>query len=196
MLCLHVCTCQTFFLFLSQDIIILTARCKEANNYVTQKAISSPRLGHLLVLPLLPPTPPPVSCSSAPLPHTVNVSLTGWKTAPSTDCPLIYFPLFLWEAKNALITIPAVQGYLKVLCLSWVGEDVGRGDIEEREWEKERTKMMCDKERGEREIRQMWGSRWSQEVNKSVLVKEGGVGKPWNCSNSGDTVVYTVPTEA
>lgn len=33
------------------DIIILTARRKEANNYVTQKTISPLRLGRFLVLP-------------------------------------------------------------------------------------------------------------------------------------------------
>lgn len=44
---------RTFFSPL--DIIILTARRKEANNYVTQKTISPLRLGHFLVLPSCPP---------------------------------------------------------------------------------------------------------------------------------------------
>lgn len=41
------------------DIIILTARHEEANNCITQKTISPPRLGHFLVLPLLHLSLPP-----------------------------------------------------------------------------------------------------------------------------------------
>lgn len=43
------CACWTF------DIIILTAQRREANNHVTHKAISPPRLGHFLVLLERPP---------------------------------------------------------------------------------------------------------------------------------------------
>lgn len=51
-LCVHV-TCVHRLDFFPLDIIILTAQRKEANNYITQKTISPPRLGHFLVLPLL-----------------------------------------------------------------------------------------------------------------------------------------------
>lgn len=55
---------RTFFFFFPLDIIILTARRKEANNYVTQKTISPLRLGHFLVLPSRPP--PSVSLCCCP----------------------------------------------------------------------------------------------------------------------------------
>lgn len=66
--------CAQTGLFSPPDIIILTAQREEANNYVTQKAISPPRLGHFLVLPV----PPFVL---VPLCH-INAFLTRWKTAP------------------------------------------------------------------------------------------------------------------
>lgn len=85
------CAHWTFFFF-TLDIIILTARCKEANNYVTQKTISPPRLGHFLVLP-----PSLLSFSAAPSPH--KCLLDGVENCPSANCLLVYFLWFLREAK-------------------------------------------------------------------------------------------------
>ena len=44
----------------------------------------------------------------------MNVSLSGWKTAPLQTVLLF---VSCEKQKNALISIPAVQGYLKVLVL-------------------------------------------------------------------------------
>lgn len=100
MLCLHVCTCQTFFLFFSQDIIILTAQCKEANNYVTQKAISSPRLGHLLVLPLLPPPRPPCVLFFCPFATYSECFLDRVENCPVHRLSSYLFPVIPLRSKE------------------------------------------------------------------------------------------------
>lgn len=85
---------------------------REANNYVTQKTISPPCLGHFLVLPVLPPPllPPTLPrCTSAPLPHKCLLDRVENSLFISCD--------FWRERAKAQITFPAVQGYLKVLVL-------------------------------------------------------------------------------
>lgn len=122
------------------DIIILTAQRKEANNYVTQKTISPPRLGHFLVLPLLPPLPP-----SVPLPRRhINVSLTGWKTAPPQTVLLFISCYSCEKQNNALISIPAVQGYSKVLVLS-----ISPGQRREGRRGKDRRETEMEKDGGQ-----------------------------------------------
>lgn len=78
---------RTGLFFPSLDIIILTARRKEANNYVTQKTISPPRLGHFLVLPLSPLSP-----VLLPL-HHINVSLTQGGKLPLRKLAACLFPV-------------------------------------------------------------------------------------------------------
>lgn len=150
----HMCAQTGLLFFLSLDIIILTARRKEANNYVTQKTISPPRLGHFLVLPLLPLSP---LLSFCPLRH-VKVSLMGWKTAPPQTVLLFISCDSCERQKNALITIPAVQGYSKVLVPS---ASPGRRRMEGGGKTGERDgKRWGRKERErERKIREMWGGR-------------------------------------
>lgn len=147
MLCVHA-NVSTDWTFFSLDIIILTERRKEANNYVTQKTISPPRLGHFPVLAVLAPPPPHPLCVLLPL-RSINVPLTGWKSTPP-ELSACLFSVIPESSENALITIPAVQGYLKVLVLS-VSPGHGRtegGERQEREIEKDGWK---ERERGKRD---------------------------------------------
>lgn len=85
------------FFFLPVDIIILTARRKEANNYVTQKTISPPRLGHFLVLPVLPLGPAPPR-SPAPAPH--GCLLDGVGKLPLRKLSACLFPVIPERSKK------------------------------------------------------------------------------------------------
>lgn len=149
----HVCRDWTFF---SLDIIILTARRKEANNYVTQKTISPPRLGHFLVLPLLPLSPS--LCSSAPSPH--KCLLDRVENCPSANCPPVYFQWFLRVAKmhwSLSLLFKATWRFLSSQSL------LGRGGRKEgknrREREIEKDGGRGEEREREREIREMWGGR-------------------------------------
>jgi len=158
-------TCvQSLDYFFLLDIIILAARRKEANNYVTQKTISPPRLGRSLVLPLLPF--PPFFYVLLPLLH-INVSWNSGKLSVH-KLPSYLFLMIPVRSKNkkeALITIPAVQGYLKVLVRS-----VSQRRREEGGGMWERRRMMQDKE-GER-------SRDKGDVGKQVVSE-------WKCVGEG-----------